>query len=616
MNEISCRVSSTIINYVKATRPHFVDSLIEGLPFDLNYLTNTDNWIPWDVEKDLEQRMVSIYDDEKVMFHVGRTTISDKTLGVVNTLLNLFLTPQSLIKYTPKIARYFTRTVVRISIPESTKESALMELRINGRQTRGACLFNQGMISGITELFGYNAAEIQEGKCAVALPDLGVINGVKYQVDENGQVFEIPSNGGNNKALGHMNDSGEFKIGGIVFGAECCSFGLKWENRKRKIKSSAGKGRALNDAMRQLEDNYRKLQLAYDKQQKSEERYKYLMENASDIICMLDMKGHITSINKKGLELIGYPPDEIMGSQFLDYVEEEYHENALKGLKDALNGTTYVLELAVANKTSGNLLLSINPSPIMQEGRTIGLMLIARDVTMDREISARLIEAERFAAKGIVAAEIAHEINNSLANIETALYIVSKMSIDENYRQDNLRNVYEEIERMSAIVKGILEVYNPDDSLVQSVDINNEIEKVINFTKRRLNGKGINVVQKLDSQSPYYSCYPGHIKQILLNLIKNSEEALKESSTKLIIVSTEVDDREIMIKVQDSGSGIPRNLMDNVTKQLFTTKTYGVGLGLSICKQLVEKYNGHLLIESEEERGAKVTIFFPRVDNA
>ncbi len=242
-------------------------------------------------------------------------------------------------------------------------------------------------------------------------------------------------------------------------------------------------------------------------------------------------------------------------------------------------------------------------------------MLIARDVTSEREVSARLLEAEKFAAKGVIAAEIAHEINNSLANIETAHYILNNMQLDPQHRKEILKEVQEEIERMSGIVKGILDVYRSDDSSAQAVDINLEIDKVINLTKRRLSGKGITIISELSSAVYPFPCCPGHIKQILLNLIKNAEDALVSSNTKLINISTKIDENHIEIRVKDTGHGMSREILDKLSSRMFTSKVDGTGLGLSICKGIISKYNGSIDIQSESGKGTTVKILFPLSKN-
>jgi PAS domain S-box-containing protein len=592
MNEISCRVVKTFLDYVRNTRPEFLPPLLADIPYDENYLIDPDNWIPWDIERLLEERLVQLFKDDMIMFKIGRSILTYKSVGIVNILFNLFLTPERLIRYTPRIARYFTKDVVSINVIETTRESATIELKIQGKQTRGACLFNQGMYSIFTELFGLEPAEISEVQCVVPPGEIG-------------------------KAAHAAAGNGASRVNGVIFGAESCIYKLKWENRIiRLVRRTAGKKQALNDALQHLEENHKKLQTAYERLWKSEANYRNLMENASDIICFIDSAGIITSLNRKGLELSGYTTDEVVGQHFLSYIDERYKRKAFLRFRKAFRPSSEPFELLIRTKNSGLLILSANSNPVQDGKDAVGLMIIARDITKEREIGARLIEAERFAAKGMVVAEIAHEINNSLANIETALFIVNNLKTNMEYKQDIFRDMKEEIERMSGIVKGIREVYRSDSAALQSVDLNTEIRKVINMTKRRLNGRVISIVSNLSPDIQSIPCNPGHVKQILLNLIRNAEEAMVPASGKQIVISTSQNNGIVNMSVRDTGCGIPEPMLGKVFSPLYTSKTEGSGFGLSVCKQIARKYNGDITIESEVNKGTLVTVSFPVKNHA
>jgi PAS domain S-box-containing protein len=474
---------------------------------------------------------------------------------------------------------------------ETNPENAILELVIKGKQTRGACLYNQGMLSVFTKLFGLESAEVSELQCVVPLTEVMTM--------KRDLKTSMP-----------VNAPAKFK--GTTFGADSCIYKLKWKNRVTGfIRKTAGRKKALEEALQHLEKNHAQLQQAYESLWKSEANYRSLMENASDIICLINSDGFITFINKKGIELSGYSLEEVTGKHFMSFVDIPYKRESKIRFRKAYVSTSHPFELVIKTKDSRLLVLSVTSSILGEENNTAGLMIIARDITKDREIAARLLSAERFAAKGLVAAEIAHEINNSLANIETALFIVKKIRTDSQYKQDIYNDVYEEIDRMSGIVRGILEVYTADNAVIESVNLNNEISKVINITQRRLTGKVITITSNLTPDIPSIPCYPGHIKQILLNLIKNSEESMASSNKKLISISTAKENGKVCLRIEDTGCGIPQHMHEKVFSHLYTTKKEGSGFGLSICQQIAKKYNGNISIQSEEGRGTKVTVSFP-----
>jgi len=611
MSEISCRVVKTFLDYVRNTRPDFLPPLLTGIPYDQNYLTDPDKWIPWDVERLLEERLVRLFNDESVMFKIGSSILTHKSIGIVNILFNLFMTPERLIRYTPRFTQYFTKDLTTINVIETTRESAIVEMKIKGRQTRGACLYNQGMFSIFTELFGLEPAEVSEVQCVVPLNEIGRYRGRYFRVEKDGRVMESARPGEGGTVIGTASGIGSFRLNGTMFGAESCIYKLRWEHKIiRLARKTAGKKQALNDALQHLEENHRKLQAAYERLWNSEANYRNLMENASDIICFVDSAGIVTSLNRKGFELLGYSSDEVVGQHFLSFVDDRYKREAFLRFGKALRPSPEPYELVVRTKNSDLLILSANSNPVREGKDTVGLMIIARDITKEREIGARLIEAERFAAKGMIAAEIAHEINNSLANIETALFIVNNLKTDIKYKQDIFSDMREEIERMSGIVKGILEVYRSDNAVLQSVDLNAEIRKVINMTKRRLDGKVISLVSNLNPDLQTVPCNPGHIKQLLLNLIKNAEEAMTTGGKKQISISTSQNNGLISMTVRDTGCGMTGGMLEKAFSPMYTSKAEGSGIGLSVCRQIAKKYNGNITIESELDKGTAVTVLF------
>jgi len=538
--------------------------------------------------------------------------VSLKSLGIVNILFNLFVTPERLVRYAPKIARYFTRDIVQITVRETTKNSALVELRVKGRQTRGACLFNQGMFSLASELFGQGETAVAEVQCVVPVQELGRYHDRLYALDAEGHVLESEC-GCAQHVIGAVSETGTFRLNDTVFGAESCLYRLTWDTRPFRLRrGTAGRREALEDALVHLEENHAKLQNAYEDLRMSGEKYRDLMENASDIICFVDAGSRITALNKKGIELSGYGLDEVIGQDIFSLIDDAGRDAAAARLRESLAGDPTVVEVVLKKRDGGRLILSINSTPVTENGRISGLMLIARDITLEREMAGRLIEAERFAAKGMVAAEIAHEINNSLANIETALYILNNIRVDRGYRQDVLKDVHEEIERMSGIVKGILEVYRADDSVIQAVDMNAEIIKIIHMTQRRLKGKGISIIPELYPNLSPIACYPGHIKQILLNLIKNAEDAMLSSVRKQVVISTGERDDIVSLKVSDTGCGIPEERMHRIFAPFHTSKPDGAGLGLTICREIAKKYGGEMRLQSETGKGTSVMVSFPK----
>ena len=202
------------------------------------------------------------------------------------------------------------------------------------------------------------------------------------------------------------------------------------------------------------------------------------------------------------------------------------------------------------------------------------------------QISGKLVEAEKFAAKGMIATEIAQEINGSLANLRTSFYIVENMRLDSDGHREKIREISREIARMSSIVKALLDVYGPNENFMQPVDVNSEIEKVLDIVKRKLCGSGISVFTELGPGIPPLLCYEGHLKKMLLGLVRHSEQAMEKTAIKELYIITRNPGRQISICIEDTGAAERCH-----------------GLEMDICVQLAHKYSGSVRFRMNGKTG-------------
>jgi signal transduction histidine kinase len=220
-------------------------------------------------------------------------------------------------------------------------------------------------------------------------------------------------------------------------------------------------------------------------------------------------------------------------------------------------------------------------------------------------------ESEGHESKGALAAEIAHDINNSLSSIQTSLFILSRIETDKKYREDVFENINEELKKIADSVKVITDIFDPDASVLQVVDLNTEVMRALDLTQRRLKGKGISVTKKITSGLPTIMCVSSHIKQLLLNLIKNAEDALTLAEKKDIMINTREEDGFVKVEVTDTGCGIDKEKLDNILTASYPASEKA-GIGLPVCRMIARKYGGDIMIQSEEGRGMTVTVAIPK----
>lgn len=226
-------------------------------------------------------------------------------------------------------------------------------------------------------------------------------------------------------------------------------------------------------------------------------------------------------------------------------------------------------------------------------------------------VQKKIYEVKGHEAKGALAAEIAHDINNSLATIQTSLFILSRIQTDNKYKEAVSANISEELKKIADSVTVISDIFDPDASALQVVDLNSEVKRILDLTQRRLKGKGISVDKKITSNLPPVICAISHIRQLLLNLIKNAEDALTLAEKKDIVINTREEDGFVKVEVKDTGMGMDREVLDNILSASYTTDEK-VGIGLPVCRIIAKRYGGDIMIQTEEGKGTTVTVAMPK----
>ncbi len=224
------------------------------------------------------------------------------------------------------------------------------------------------------------------------------------------------------------------------------------------------------------------------------------------------------------------------------------------------------------------------------------------------ETQEKLIRAERFAAIGEAAAYLSHEIKNPLAAIGGfASQIERSLSEDD----DNIRKlqiISEETTRLETLLTDVRDFTRPFKPQKELKDINLSIEETLSLMEDNLKSMGIDYDNFLDDELPPIWFDPEQIKQVLINLIKNAAEAMPEG--KITILSRQEDDY-IKVSIVDRGAGISTETVEKIFEPFFTTKKRGTGLGLAVCRKIIEDHTGELSVESEDGKGTKFTISLP-----
>lgn len=223
----------------------------------------------------------------------------------------------------------------------------------------------------------------------------------------------------------------------------------------------------------------------------------------------------------------------------------------------------------------------------------------------------RLVVSEKLATTGKLLAHLSHELNNPIHNIRSALETVLSKTGDPSTK-GTVEIAYEEIKRLQKLVHQTLNFYRPGDKDKQPTNINEILNDILSLSERTFTQKGITVEKRLQNVLPDAPCNSDQIRQVLLNLILNAQEAMPGGGR--LLVSSYSNDKWITVEVEDTGPGIPPENQSRIFDAFFTTKSQvsGVGLGLSVSYEIMQQHGGELLLDSTYQNGARFIARLPR----
>ena len=340
-----------------------------------------------------------------------------------------------------------------------------------------------------------------------------------------------------------------------------------------------------------------------------------IVASSDDVILSKDLNGIITSWNAAATRVFGYSAEEMVGASILKLIPENLHSDE-KTIIESIQAGRRVEHFETVRLTkSGQLLdVSLTVSPVKDEkGQVIGASKILRDISGRRRIEQSLLQAEKIAATGRMAATIAHEINNPLEAVMNLLYLLRPMITDPdgiNY----LSSAEDELGRVSHIAKQTLGYYREHAS-ASSASLAEIVLHAITIYEPRCTAAGIEIRKSLHS-SRKIVLRRGEMMQVISNLIVNSIYAMPAGGVLTISVEDAKSSRDgILLTIQDNGVGIAADDLPRVFEAFFTTRsTVGTGIGLFVAKQFVESHGGQIEIESRNNannHGTVVRVFLP-----
>ena len=337
-----------------------------------------------------------------------------------------------------------------------------------------------------------------------------------------------------------------------------------------------------------------------------------ILESIDVGILAVDNNLVVTNFNKQAEKIIGKTKEEVVNRhiKYL-YPNDPYEYQFIQ--RTIIEGKEFKNTEEIVEVNGKTLELIVDTNLLRdKDSKTVGAVCICKDITDFKRMEKEIEENERLKLLNELSAGVAHEIRNPLAGIKGFLQLLENNYRKEIMTEKNLfyiQSILEEVDRINSITKDFLLLNKNMETTKTKININQLIESVLSLMEPLSLQKSIKVEKKLDYSLTKVHGHSEHLKQVFINLIKNSIEALKVGGG--IIVQTSPKDGGIEVGIIDDGPGIPPEIIDKIIYPFFTTKMEGTGLGLSICKKIIRDHGGRMIIENIAGSGAAVRVYLP-----
>ena len=339
-----------------------------------------------------------------------------------------------------------------------------------------------------------------------------------------------------------------------------------------------------------------------------------IVRNSADAILTLDSEERITSWNKGAEAMFGYTEAEMLGQSLEILLPEDLQEQReLQKISQTARLEGYLRSYQTRRITKEGQLIDViftRTAIKDNEGQIVGFSSVMKDVTNQKLIERHLAQMEKLSAIGELSAGLAHEIKNPLAGIKGAIEIIRDGWADGHPNRMILGEVLAEVSRIDRIVMNLLSYSKPRRPDFASVNLVALIEQVISLLDNVADAKKIQLSLKVKKEIPLVTGDENDLKQLFMNLILNSIEAIPNGGSVEVSLD-EISDSNLCIEVSDNGSGISSERLNKIFQPFYTTKKAGTGLGLATCKRIVLDHGGEIRVESEVGNGTRFRIELP-----
>ena len=339
-----------------------------------------------------------------------------------------------------------------------------------------------------------------------------------------------------------------------------------------------------------------------------------VVESASDIVVSTDTEGNILTWNKAAQKTTGYALDELKGRPFFDYCDQADAASVRRLLSKGVSGeNSSHIESNLKTKDAHSRPVSWVFSQMTDDAaRTVGFVVVGRDLTEQRKFELQLLESQKLAALGVMARGIAHEIRTPLAISSSAAQFLTEDNLTPEFRRECAERVDGGIRKASTIIENLLRFAHPSAEKSKTpLDLLRVVKEALTLVDNQAKVQNIEIRTHFLPGPCQVLGVPGPLEQVFINLLLNAMNAMPNGGT--IDISVELTSSEVRLCVTDTGEGILPEDLDKIFDPFFTRAPLGkgTGLGLSICHSIVDQHGGSISVESQSGKGSTFTVKLP-----
>ena len=392
--------------------------------------------------------------------------------------------------------------------------------------------------------------------------------------------------------------------------------------QKPKIEDLIGLGHSKLGFFKEVQEKMAELRNSNRALEQQRQHVQAVLDGITDIVAVISPDYRIRSVNHSFFDIYTHPEPEGRPCHEIFRSHSDPCEKCV--LREALSANRVCRSTVIIPVGGRNRHFSLTASPLRNHrGRPTDILVVKRDVTLEKEFQAKYYHAEKMATIGLLAAGVAHEINNPLTSIRGFTEGLQRRmtSLSEILPDGDLKNDFEEYldiivqecRRCSGIVSSLLTFSPRRTADFSPICLNPLVRNVLRILHHKLKHYPKELIElDLDEKLPFIHGSTAELEQVILNLILNALDAIDSDGR--IGIRTRMDpDGQAVLEVDDDGCGIPPENLQKLFEPFFTTKPVGsgIGIGLSTCYHIIQSHGGEIDVQSVHGEGSRFIVTLP-----